>query len=155
MKRLIPFLLLLVTACIKTQRVQTAQLSQLTPPDVVKTFVQLSASATQLADKKVLLEATGGDLRKAFERMTDEEFKLTYMSGQLKVEKVDILEATVQNDTAKVRYLVVIENAQGTETTQEANEREAELNKTPSGWVVGAIRLKGSDKIAFTRGMIF
>lgn len=155
MKRFIPFLLLLVTACVKNQQVQSPSLSQLTAPEVVKTFVQMSATAKDLADKKTLLESTGGELRGAFERMTDEEFKLTYLSGQLKIEKIDILDTSIQNDVAKVRYQVVIENSQGTETTQETNEREAELKKVASGWVVEAIRLKGSDKIAFTRGMIF
>jgi hypothetical protein len=56
---------------------------------------------------------------------------------------------------AKVRYQVVIENLQGTETTLETNEREAELKKGSNGWAIESIRLKGSDKIAFTRGMIF
>lgn len=155
MKRLILFLVLFSAGCVKNQQSQSPNLSQLTAPEVVKTFVQMSATAKDLSDKKILLEATGGGLRGAFERMTDEEFKLTYLSGQLKIEKIEIIDTSVQNDSAKVRYQVVIENSQGTETTQETNEREAELKKVASGWVVEAIRLKGSDKIAFTRGMIF
>lgn len=155
MKHLILVFFLFFGACIKKQSVETMKLSELPAPEVVRVFVQLSASATTMSDKKNLIESTGGELRKAFERMTDEEFKLTYLSGELKVEKVDILDTAIQNDSAKVRYQVVIENSQGTETTQETNEREAELKKTSAGWVVEAIRLKGSDKIAFTRGMIF
>ncbi len=124
-------------------------------PEVVKSFVQLSASAKTSQDKKQLIDSSGGNLRRAFERMSEDEFKLTYLSGQLKVEKVDILDTSIQNDVAKVRYQVVIENLQGTETTLETNEREAELKKGANGWAIESIRLKGSDKIAFTRGMIF
>ncbi|MBM4304985.1 MAG: DUF1131 domain-containing protein [Deltaproteobacteria bacterium] len=155
MKKLLLLISLGFFGCTKLQQSQTVKLENLTAPEVVKTFVQLSGAAKTLKDKKTLLETSGGNLRRAFERMSDEEFKLTYLSGQLKIEKVDILDTVIQNERAKVRYQVAIENSQGTETTHETNEREAELKKGPSGWVIELIRLKGSDKIAFTRGMIF
>jgi hypothetical protein len=155
MKKYLLLISLLFFGCTKFQQSQTAKLENLTAPEVVKTFVQLSGTAKAIEDKKTLLETSGGELRRAFERMSDEEFKLTYLSGQLKIEKVDILDTVIQNEKATVRYQVAIENSQGTETTYETNEREAELKKGPSGWVIELIRLKGSDKIAFTRGMIF
>ena len=155
MKNILLILLIVCISCTKKTQTNEMKLSQMSAPEVVKSFVQLSASAKTSQDKKQLIDSSGGDLRRAFERMSEDEFKLTYLSGQLKVEKVDILDTSIQNDVAKVRYQVVIENLQGTETTLETNEREAELKKGANGWAIESIRLKGSDKIAFTRGMIF
>lgn len=156
MKKLFILLPLIVFgACTKFQMGRTSSPVELSPADTVKTFVELSASAKTPEDRKKLLEACGGDFKKAFERMSDEEFKLTYLSGDIKVEKFEVLDTSTQADTSKVHYRVMVENKQGTETTQESNEREAELRKEAKGWVIEAIRVKGSDKVAFTRGMMF
>jgi hypothetical protein len=158
MKKLTLILLLFFVACIKNSTTPTASVSKTVdagPSDVVKTFVNLSATAKSLEDKTRLVESCGGDFKTAFERMSEEEFKLTYLSGQIKVENLEVLDSSVDKEVAKVHYRVSVENKQGTETTQETNEREAILRKGVSGWVIEAIRLKGSDKLAFTRGMMF
>ncbi len=155
MKNLIFAFLIFFLGCTKHQQSQTASLSELNPSGVVKAFVELSASARTTDDKKRLIESCGGDLRRAFERMSEEEFKLAYLSSQLKIEKIEIKNATTQDDTAWVHYQVTLENKQGTETTHEINEREVQLRKISGGWIIEAIRLKGTDKLAFTRGMMF
>ena len=58
-------------------------------------------------------------------------------------------------DTAKVRYQVSIVNEGGSDVTREVNEREVELTQSKGTWLISSIRLVGTDKVAFTRGMIF
>jgi len=154
MKSLILISLIAFLGCTRNPKSQTSSVEN-NPDAVVTTFVELSVASKTAEDKKKLLNSCGGDLKRAFERMTDDEFKLVYLSGQLKVEKMEILKTQIQNDTASVHYRVSIENKQGTEVTQETNEREAQLRKNTSGWVIEAIRMKGTDKLAFTRGMMF
>lgn len=145
-------------ACTPKQAAQTP-VSQATPQvlpnEVVKTFIELSASAKNIEDKRKLQDQCAGELRRAFERMSDEEFRLSYLSTQVKIEGLKILDSTIQNDSARVRYEVALENHQGTDVTHEVNEREVELSRSQGSWFIEFIRLKGSDKLAFTRGMIF
>lgn len=158
MKKLTLIFLFFFVACIKNSTpppVATSKVSDAIPSEVVKMFVTLSATAKSLEDKAKLVDSCGGDFKTAFERMSEDEFKLTYLTGQIKVDNIEILDTTIDKDVAKVHYRVSIENKQGTETTQETNEREAVLKKGSSGWAIEAIRLKGSDKLAFTRGMMF
>lgn len=154
MKTLLITLLIFSFGCIKKNQLETASVAA-NPTDVVRTFVELSAASKTPEDKKKLLVSCGGELKRAFERMSDEEFKLIYLSGQLRVEKLEIIKTDIQNDSALIHYRVIVENNQGTETTKETNEREVQLKKTDSGWVIDAIRLKGTDQLAFTRGMMF
>lgn len=154
MKTLIFTFLIFFFGCTKQSSVQTAAVID-NPSEVVRSFVELSAASKTGEDKRKLLSVCGGELKRAFERMSEEEFKLIYLSGQIKVEKIEFIKTEVQNETALVHYRVVVENKQGTETTQETNEREVLLTKTTGGWTIDAIRLKGSDKLAFTRGMMF
>jgi len=125
------------------------------PEEVVKSFIELSASAKEFTDKKKLEELCAGELRRALERMTDEAFKISYIANQIKIKEIKILESTTQNDTAKIRYQIAVENQSGTEPTDEINEREVELTRSQGHWYIASIRIKGTDKIAFTRGMIF
>ncbi|MCX6102560.1 MAG: hypothetical protein NT000_04775 [Proteobacteria bacterium] len=155
MKKLILIVPFLFLACTKFKLMESTAPVIQSPTEIVKLFVQLSASAKSPGDKRRLIEASGGDFKRAFERMSDEEFKLTYLNGQIKIENINVLDSVIEVDKAKVRYQVSLENKQGTETTLETNEREVELRKGDSGWLIEAIRLKGSDKIAFTRGMMF
>jgi uncharacterized protein YcfL len=158
MKKLTLILLFFFVGCIKNSNTPTPtsfNVSDAVPFEIVKRFVNLSATAKTLGDKVKLVELCGGEFKNAFDRISEDEFKLTYLTGQIKVENIEILDSSVDKDMAKVHYRVSIENKQGTETTQETNEREAILKKSNSGWVIEAIRLKGSDKLAFTRGMMF
>ena len=145
-------------ACTPKQAAQNSanqQTAQVLPNEVVKTFVELSASAKSIEDKRKLQDQCAGELRRAFERMSDEEFRLSYLATQVKIQGLKILESNIQNDSARVRYELSVENHQGTDVTHEVNEREVELIRSQGSWFIEFIRLKGSDKLAFTRGMIF
>jgi hypothetical protein len=124
------------------------------PDEVVKEFVQLSGGAKEIADKAKLTNLCAGEMRRAFDRMSDEEFKMNYIEANLEIKEVKVLQSTLQQDQAKVIYQVTVENKGGTEPTTETNEREVELSLTQGQWYIEFIRLKGSDKLAFTRGML-
>lgn len=132
-----------------------AAVAQGTPEETVKSFVSLSASAQSLANRDRLQKLCVGEMRRAFERMTEEGFRLSYLNSGLKVKSLVVLDSKLEQENAKIRYRVSVENAQGTDTTNETNEREVELTKTQGSWYIETIRLKDSDKIAFTNGMMF
>jgi len=121
----------------------------------VRTFINLSASAKDSADKEKIKELCGGKLQNAFERMTDEAFRILYLGNNIKIVDLKIVDSNVENESAKVHYQVTVENNQGTDPTREQNDREVTLIKGASGWVIDTIQMKGTDQIAFTRGMIF
>lgn len=123
--------------------------------DVVKQFIEYSSVAKEDADRKRLLDLCTGEMRAAFEKMTAEAFRLTYLNNNVKVKSVKILDSRTEKETARVRYQITIDNNQGTDPTQEINEREVDLVLSNGTWYIETIRPKGSDKIAFTRGMIF
>jgi hypothetical protein len=126
-----------------------------TPEATVKSFVELSAGAKDKADKAKIQALCIGELRRAFDRMTDELFQMSYLSNNVVIQDLKILDTKVEGDAAKVQYQVSIENKQGTDTTQETNSREVELTRTQGSWQIESIRIIGSDAVAFTRGMIF
>ncbi len=126
-----------------------------TPEDVVKSFIDLSATAKDGAVKAKLEQLCSGEMRRAFERMSDEVFRISYLTSNLKVGDVKVLEAATENETARVRYQIAVENTQGTDPTKEVNEREVELSRSQGVWYIDSIKLKGTDKIAFTNGMMF
>ncbi len=148
-------------ACVKKSAapaasVATAPAPELkTPEDVVKYFIQVSATAKNDQDRAKLRDLCSGEMRRAFDQMTPDAFRISYLNNNVKVKDIKVIANKVQNDTATIRYQVSIDNAQGTDVTQEANEREVELSHTGGNWYIDTIRPKGSDKIAFTRGMIF
>ena len=152
MRQLATILLLSVlfsSACIKRQ-------SNSGPPEeIVRQFVKLSAEATGVPDKRKLQDLCSGELKRTFERMHDDAFRLIYVNTKLKIVSIKILDSEQQKDSARVHYEVTVENPQGTDPTREVNSREVDLRQTNSGWSIESIRTKGTDRIAFTRGMIF
>jgi hypothetical protein len=126
-----------------------------TPEQTVKTFVELSAGAKDKADKAKIQALCVGELRRAFDRMTDELFQMSYLSSNVTIQDLKILESKVEGESAKVQYQISIENKAGTDTTQEVNQREVELTRNQGAWQIESIRIIGSDNVAFTRGMIF
>ena len=129
--------------------------NNLSPEDTVRRFVELSAGSTSPDDKRKIQALCVGELRRTFERMTDEAFRLLYLDSKLKIVDLKILETTTQADNSKVRYQVTVENRQGTDVTKEINEREVDLVRSQGGWYIDSIRTRGTDQVAFTRGMIF
>jgi hypothetical protein len=128
---------------------------EVAPEEVVKQFIAVSASAKQDYDKAKIQDLCSGEMRRAFERMTPEAFRISYLNSNVRVTDIKIINRVIQKDSAQVHYQVTVDNRQGTDATQEINERVVELVRTQGAWYIDAIRLEGSDKIAFTRGMIF
>jgi hypothetical protein len=153
---LLVVVLLMSSACVKkdaaTPGVSAANIA---PELTVKKFVEISAGVKSDGDRQKLLELCQGELRRAFERMTPEAFKVAYLSNAIKVKEVKILDSKIENNVARISYEVSLENSQGTDTTLETNTREVELVMAGNTWLIETIRAKGSDSIAFTRGMIF
>ncbi len=127
-----------------------------TPPDArVREFVELSAGASGLEDKVKIQNQCTGDLRRTFERMNDDAFRLIYLDSKVNIVQFKVLESLTWGQNARVHYEVSIENNQGTDPTKETNEREVDLKLVQGAWAIETIRTKGTDRIAFTRGMIF
>lgn len=126
-----------------------------TPEETVRAFVQLSASARDVSDRKKIQELCQGDLRRTFERMTDEAFTLLYLESKIQITELKVLESSLESDTARIHYSVAVQNDQGTDPTREINEREVDLVYIEGNWYIASIRMKGNDRVAFTRGMIF
>lgn len=162
-KHLIPlfsFLTLLLslvalTSCIKKQTETSIPPLMDAPEETVRKFVQMSAAVKTEEDKRKLLELCQGELRRAFERMTPEAFRVAYLSNSVKLKEFKILESKVTEKAARISYQVSLENSQGSDTTLEINTREVELILAGQTWLIENIRAKGTDTIAFTRGMIF
>jgi hypothetical protein len=125
------------------------------PEDTVKRFVELSAGAKAPDDKRLLEELTAGKMRRAFQQMSDESFRIVYLKNAIKIKELKILENATEGVNATVSYSVSVENTQGTDTTNEVNEREVLLTLSQGAWYIESLRPKGSDSIAFTKGMIF
>jgi len=125
------------------------------PESVIRKFVDLSAQAKELSDRNRLADFCSGNMKAAFEQMTDEQFRLFYLNGNIEVQEFKILSTNRDTNKAKIVYQVTVENRQGTDITKEVNEREVELLEVPTGWLIEAVRPKGLDKLVFSRGMIF
>lgn len=150
---LLSFTLLLFSACNRwTENIPFLSKS---PDAVVKIFLETSAGAKSSKDKQKISDFCAGAMKAAIDDMSDEAFKLTYLDAKITVREIKILEASENGDEAKVKYEVTLENAGGTEPTEEINQREVELTKAGGKWYVESIFLTGTDKVAFTRGMIF
>jgi hypothetical protein len=128
---------------------------EISPEEVVKQFIDLSAGSKMDSDRIKLQNLCSGEMRRAFERMTTEAYRISYLNSNVKILEVKILDSDISGESAKVHYQVTIDNRQGTDATKEINERVVELVKNQGAWYIDAIRLEGSDKVAFTRGMIF
>lgn len=143
------------TAAPAAAPVGAVALSQSSPEDTVKSFLTLSSGAQSMVDRDRLQKLCVGEMRRAFERMTEEGFRLTYLNNGIKLKEIKVIEAKVENDAAKLRYRIAVDNAQGTDTTAETNEREVELVRTQGSWYIETIRLKDTDRVAFVNGMLF
>jgi len=146
-------LLLLSAACIRstTESLQAARY----PDETVRNFLSLSAGAKSGEDRKRLEGMCYGKMRDAFAQMSDDVFRLSYLGGSIKILDIKVVETSTKEDVAKVRYQVSVENRQGTDPTRETNEREVELARNQGLWYIASIKAQGTDKIAFTNGMIF
>lgn len=155
-------LVVFFSACVKKQpeapsnaAIEAPGMTSKSPEEVVKYFIELSAAAKEDDVRNKLQGLCQGEMRQAFERMTPEAFKISYLDSNLKLKDVKILEKSTENTKAKVVYEVLLDNPTGTDATTETNQREVELVQQQGAWYIETIRPKGSDKIAFTRGMIF
>jgi hypothetical protein len=126
-----------------------------TPTDAVESFIKLSSSSESKEDKKKLMSLCRGPLLKAFEKMSEDVFQISYLSGNINVKQIQIIDSKTDESIATVVYRVLVDNQQGSEATEESNEREVDLVKNEGNWYLYSIRPKGSDKIAFTKGMLF
>lgn len=155
MKKLLVLVFGSIALFLSCTRHQTAPQAGKSAEEVVKVFVQLSASAKEVEDRKRLQDYCSGELRRTFERMNDEAFRLIYLDGKIAILDLKILESKEDKDTARVAYQITVDNKQGTDPTREVNSREVELERSQGAWYIESIRMKGSDQIAFTRGMLF
>lgn len=151
---LLPLLFLFQTACTRSGD-KVLEVKGRTPVETVNEFILLSGTAKKLGDKRRLEELTAGEMRRAFSQMSDEAFKITYLNNLLTINEVKILESSQDGETAKVVYSVSVENAQGTDLTRETNIREVILTPSQGSWYIESLRPRGSDRVAFTKGMIF
>lgn len=149
MKRFL-LLTLLLTACTQTRNAGPAR-----PEDMVRAFVTWSAEAKGPGDRAKLAGLCQGRMRKAFDGLSDDAFVMSYVQHSLKIKEFKILNTDIDGNLARVHYQVEVENPAGQDPSQEINEREVELLRVDGQWYLEAIRPKGSDQIAFTRGMIF
>lgn len=125
------------------------------PEDVVKNFVQVSGQAKEVLDKNKLVELCTGEMKVAFESMNEDQFRMYYLNGNISIQELKVLSVNRDKNKAVVHYQVAVENRQGTDITKEINEREVDLIESPSGWLIESIRPKGTDKLVFSKGMIF
>lgn len=153
MKVLFAVLLLLFSSC--TRWTENIPGLGRDPESVVRVFLETSAGAKGASDKQKISDFCVGEMKNAIDGMSQEAFKLTYLDAKITVREIKILDSAILGDEAKVRYEVSVENAGGTEPTEETNQREVDLTRVGRKWYVEAIHLSGTDKIAFTRGMIF
>lgn len=144
---------LLVSGCTRSRTSPAASAGG--PEEVVKTFVEISGSAKDPADKRRLEELTSGELRRALAAMSEESFRMNYLGQGIKIRELKLVEVATEKERARVHYQIAIDNPAGTDTTAEVNEREVELKQSQGVWYIETIRTKGSDKLAFVRGMIF
>lgn len=125
------------------------------PTAVVRKFVELSAGAKDLRDREALQKMATGPVLEAFSKMSEENFQMSYLGNRIRVKDLAIVESHQEGAAAIVRYKVTIENAGGSDTTTETNERQVQLRQMDGRWVIENLQVYGTDKIAFTNGMLF
>ncbi len=152
----------LVSACALALLFSSCTKSDLPSPqagksasEVVKMFVEMSAGAKGPEDRKKIQELCMGEMRRTFERMNEEAFRLIYLDSKVTILNFKFLETKEEGNTSKVAYQLTVDNKQGTDPTKEVNSREVDLTKVNNAWYIENIRMKGSDQVAFTRGMLF
>jgi len=126
-----------------------------TPDSVVRQFIELSAQARTSLDKEKLAGMCVGEMKEAFQKMSDENFRLTYLGNNLQLKDIEITETKSEGEQAKVTYKVKVLNNQGQDPTMEENIREAWLVQNGDQWNILSIKPIGKDQVAFTKGMMF
>lgn len=147
-----------MAACTKnstTTSTPDAVQAPLTPEATVEKFIRLSGSANSAQDKMRLRDMCQGKLRQAFDKMSNENFQMSYLTGGITVDDFKVLSQKSDGTDALVHYQVRIQNKQGADNTHELNEREVSLVQVNGVWYLDSIRPKGKDQIAFSNGMIF
>lgn len=142
--------LLVLVSCTRSQTSETAN-----PAQMVELFVRMSSDVKSPTDKQRLAQLCQGRLKKAFDAISDEVFLVSYVNQPIKIKNLQVISTAVDGNLARVHYQVQVENPHGQDPTEETNEREVEMLRVDGQWYLEAIRPKGSDQIAFTRGMIF
>jgi len=150
---LIVSIFLLLTGCTKGSSVVSH--AGKTPEEVVKMFIEASAGSKQADDRRHLQDLCSGEMRRTFERMNEEAFRMIYLDAKVSVVELKFAEAKVTGDTAKIAYQLTVDNKQGTDPTREVNSREVDLTRVNGAWFIDNIRMRGTDQVAFTRGMLF
>ncbi|MFM8269646.1 MAG: hypothetical protein ACKN9V_05595, partial [Pseudomonadota bacterium] len=56
-------------------------ITPLSPEETVRNFVRLSGEAKEAMDKKKLTELRSGEMKRALQKINDEQFTLFYLSG--------------------------------------------------------------------------
>ncbi len=125
------------------------------PEDRVQLFVRLSSDVKSPDDKAMLAQMCQGRMRQAIDAISDDAFSVAYVNQPIEVKDFKVVQTEIDGNLARVHYRLEILNPNGQDTTVETNEREVELLRVDGQWFLEAIRPKGSDQIAFTRGMIF
>ena len=144
------------SACTKkTDNLAELAAAKLTPEQSVEKFVRFSASAESIQDRMKLRDLCQGKLRQAFDKMSDTNFQMTYLTGGVVIESFKVVSSKVEAGDALVHYQVSVQNKQGAEPTQEVNEREVSLVQVNGVWFLDSIRPAGKDQVAFVNGMIF
>src|SRR5688572_17797015 len=75
-----------------------------TPEEVVRSFVELSAGSKAEDDKKRLQELCLGEMRRTFERMNEEAFRLIYLDSKVTILDFKVLESKIDGEAARVAY---------------------------------------------------
>ena len=123
--------------------------------EVVKRFVDLSTHARENGDREKLQGLCSGELKRIFQRMNPEAFKMIYIDAKVNLLDFKVLSFKQDGDKASIAYEVTIENNQGSDPTREQNRREVDLLRSQGQWFIDSIRMSGSDRVAFTKGMLF
>jgi hypothetical protein len=153
MKHLLSILGAAAILCVSCTK-NTAQ-APARPEAVVQAFVEMSSDVKGAATRDKLASLCQGRMRKAIDGISSDAFVISYVNQPIKIKEFKIIDTAIDGNMARVHYQIQIENPNGQDTTEEINEREVEMLRVGNQWYLEAIRPKGSDQIAFTRGMIF
>lgn len=147
------FLLPFFFAACTTQKVSDDQKLQV--EKVLKSFLELSAGATDLKDREKLRDLCSGEMRRAFQNMTDESFKTAYLNSKIKVNKIDVFDLQTKDGKIKAKYRIELTQGNSGSDVKQTNEREVEVVESRGAWLLESIRTHGADTLAFSKGMIF
>ncbi len=150
MRYLLPLLLVFTSACTGSRPSVS-----LSPEQVVENFVRQSAQVKSTEERKKLAVLCQGRMRQAIDKLSDDGFLVSYVNQPIRIADWKVIDTAIDGNLARVHYQITVENPNGQDRTQEVSEREVEMLRVGDQWYLEAIRPKGSDQIAFTRGMIF